>query len=99
MGAENSIASVTFGSPLKVAVKEPTGPKLGETTQTISQGKIPLTTNTAKSNPQVKNHLLAFSPMVDRTWALIMALSTEEIVSKRARPEIIKMIEKMSTNY
>lgn len=98
MGAEDSIAFVTSGSPLKVAVNEPIGPREGETTQTISQGKTPLTTKTAKSNPQVKNHLLAFCPMVDKTWALIMALSTEETVSNSINPNTTKIIDKKSIN-
>lgn len=95
-GADDSIAEATFGSPLKVAVKEPIGPKDGETPQTISQGKIPLTTKTATNSPQVKNHLLAFSPIVDKTWALIMALSTEDTVSKRTRPKTIKIMDRKS---
>lgn len=95
-GADDSIASVTLGSPLNVAVKEPIGPKDGETAQTISHGNTPRTTKTAIRSPQVKNHLFAFSPIPERTWALIMALSTDETVSKRAKPKTIKMIDKIS---
>lgn len=98
IGAEDSTASVTLGSPLKVAVREPIGPKLGETAQTISQGSAPRTTKTATKSPQVKNHLLALSPIVERIWALIMALSTDETVSKRISPKTIKMILKISMN-
>lgn len=94
-GAEDSTAWITLGSPLKVAVKEPIGPSVGETIQTINQGNIPRTTKTATSNPQVKNHFFAFSPIVERTWALIMALSREEIVSKRTSPNRVKTIDKL----
>lgn len=96
MGAEDSIACVTPKSDENVAVKAPMGPKEGDTAQTIAHGKSPLTTKTATSIPQSKNHLRACCPMVDKTWALIMALSTEETVSKRTKPATIKMIDKKS---
>lgn len=96
MGADASIARVTPKSEEKVAVKAPTGPKEGDTAQTMAQGKSPLTTKTATSIPQIKNHLRACWPMVDKTWALIMALSTDETVSKSTRPATIKIIDKRS---
>jgi len=34
--------------------------------------------------------------MVDKTWALMTALSMEETVSNRINPKTIKMIEKIS---
>lgn len=75
-----------------MAVRAPIGPKEGETAHTISHGKNPRIIKTASNSPQVKNHLFAFSPIVDRTSALIMALSIEEILSKSTKPETIKTI-------
>jgi hypothetical protein len=97
IGAERSMASWTAGSLLKVAVKAPTGPRDGIVAQTIRSGRTPLTRKTAISIPQSKNHWRIFLPMVERTSALMMALSMEETVSKRTKPATIKIMEKMST--
>lgn len=93
---ELSIASATAGSELKAAVKEPIGPKPGLTPQTMAQGSAPRSRKTAINSPQSKNHLLARRDMVERTSALITALSIEETVSKRIKPETIIRIDKIS---
>ena len=96
MGAESSIASMTNGSELNVAVSEPRNPKLGVETQMISQGNKPRTRKTAKRIPQSKNHFWARFDMVRNTSALMTALSILLIVSKRQSPRTIKMMEKIS---
>src|SRR3989344_2113698 len=95
-GADCSIASITLGSELNVAVNEPINPKEGLVNQMISQGSNPLTTNTAIRIPQIKNHLLAFWDIVLRTSALMTALSMPLTVSKRQSPTMIRIMEKMS---
>src|SRR6185436_6297255 len=69
IGAEASIELFTSGLPDQVAMKACQGPKLGLKAQTIAHGKIPRTTNTAKSIPQKRNHLRARAPMVPNTSA------------------------------
>src|SRR3989344_6958219 len=96
IGADNSTASCTFGSELKAAVTTPAGPSDGLVIQTIAKGNRPLSKKTAIKRPQTKNHRLAFSDMVDKTWALITALSIEETVSNNTSPITIKMMEKTS---
>ena len=97
---ELSIASATAGSELKAAVNDPIGPKPGLTAQTMAQGSAPRSKKTAIKSPQSKNHLLARWLMVERTSALITALSIEEIVSKSTSPETIIRIDKKSIfNY
>ena len=90
------MAAATLGSLLKVEVKAPTSPNSGEVAQTISQGRSPLTANTAIINPHNKNHRLAFSFIVRRTSALMMALSMLVIVSNTKSPPIIIKIDIMS---
>jgi len=51
--------------------------------------------NTAIKRPQTRNHLLAFCFIVERTSALMIALSMLEIISKRERPRIVRMIERI----
>ena len=97
---ELSIASATAGSELKAAVNDPIGPKPGLTAQTIAQGSAPRSKNTAIKSPHKRNHFLALLLMVERTSALITALSIEETVSKSTRPRTTKMIDKISIfNY
>ena len=96
MCLEASIDATTAGSDDKAAVKAPTGPKAGLTTQTISQGSKPLNKNTAIKSPEIKNHLLALADIVDKTSALMMALSTEEIVSNKINPATTKTIDRIS---
>lgn len=90
IGEDCSMASWTWGSLLKVAVRAPIGPREGLTPQTISKGKKPRTKKTAMRIPQMRNHLRAFSPMVLSTSALMTALSMELMVSKRAKPKTVK---------
>ena len=97
MGADDSMAVATLGSLLKVEVKAPIRPNSGEVAQTISQGRSPLTANTAIINPQSKNHFLALGFIVWRTSALMMALSMLVIVSNTKSPPTIIKIDIMST--
>ena len=53
----------------------------------LKKGKTPLTTKTAKNNPQVKKNFLNLSGKVFKTCAFIIALSTLEIISKRQSPK------------
>ena len=92
IGAEDSMASFTLGSLLKVAVSEPKNPKEGLTANTMIHGNKPRTTNTAKINPQSKNHLRDFWLMVDKTSALTIALSMELMISNKQRPRTVKTI-------
>ncbi len=96
MGAECSIAATTLGSEENVAVKVPINPSSGTVKKTIKNGSKPLIRKTAIKIPHIKNQRLAFFPMVDKTSALITALSIEETVSKRARPKTINVIETKS---
>src|SRR3989338_3002739 len=95
-GADVSIASATAGSLLKVANNASIGPSVGLTAQTIAHGKRPRTTNTAKRIPQIKNHRRAFSPIVERTSALMIALSILLIASNKQSPATMRIIEKIS---
>src|SRR4030066_931315 len=99
IGADCSIDSIPFGSLLKEAVNAPTGPSEGFTIQTMNQGKRPLTRNTEESIPQNKNHRRAFCCMVDKTSALIIALSILLIVSNNTNPATIKLIEIKSMSF
>ena len=85
-GAELSIASATWGSFEKVAVRAPRNPTLGRTAQTIRRGSNPRTRKTPIKRPHTRNHLFAHGFMVVKTPALMMALSMLEIISKRERP-------------
>src|SRR5512146_1554998 len=96
MGADLSTASTTEGSLLNVLISAPHGPKEGVVTHTISQGRTPLMMKTAKSKPQNRNHLRARAPMVERTSALMMALSMLLMVSKRQRPATMSRAESRS---
>ena len=96
MGADCSMAAMTSGSLEKVAVRAPTGPSGGVESQTISHGRRPRTAKTAKSRPQIRNQRFARSLMVERTSALMMALSMLVIVSKRTRPAMMRMMERIS---
>jgi hypothetical protein len=55
--------------------------------------------NTANKIPQIRNHRLAFSPIVERTSALIIALSILLIISNRQRPATVRIIKSMSMHY
>lgn len=90
------MAVITLGSELKAAVNAPTSPSSGFITQTIAQGKTPLSIKTANKSPQNKNHFLAFLPIVDRTSAFIIALSIEEIVSNKINPQTVSAIANRS---
>lgn len=96
IGEEDSTASITLGSLLKVAINDPIGPRDGVAAQTITQGRRPRITNTAKKSPQTRNHRLAFFPIVESTSALMMALSTLLMTSKRQSPATVKNIAKKS---
>ena len=98
MGDDCSIAAMTSGSLEKVAVRAPTGPSDGVESQTISHGSRPRTAKTANSSPQIRNQRFARSLMVERTSALMMALSMLVIVSNRTRPDTIRMMERISMN-
>ena len=74
--------------------------EFGLKAQIIVKGKTPRTTKTAINIPQVKNHFRARELIVDKTSALIIALSTDEIVSKSARPRMMsKMVNSIYTYY
>src|SRR3989344_7580108 len=96
IGADNSTASCTFGSELKAAVTTPTGPRDGLVIQTMVKGNMPLSKKTAIKSPQSRNHRLARSDMVDKTWALMTALSIDETVSNNINPATIQTIENKS---
>src|SRR5450759_1138424 len=95
-GDESSITFLISGLSLNVDVNAPTGPRVGFVAHTMSHGSIPLTTKTANSNPYERNHFLARSDIVERTSALITALSMLLIVSNSIRPTTISIIEKIS---
>lgn len=92
-GDDDSIAFATLGSLLKVETNAPRRPSFGDVNQTISQGKSPLTANTAMIKPQRRNQRRAFSFIVRKTSALIMALSMLVIVSKTKSPPTTKIID------
>src|SRR3989338_10409793 len=96
MGADSSITFATFGSELNDAVKEPKKPNEGLEAHRITHGSNPLTRKTAIKIPQSRNHLLAFLDIVERTSALMMALSTLMIISNKTSPKIIRIIENRS---
>ena len=96
MVADCSMAAMTSGSLEKVAVKAPTGPRDGVESQTISQGRRPRTANTAKISPQTRNHRRVRSLIVESTSALMIALSMLVMVSKRQRPAMMRIIERIS---
>jgi len=96
IGAEASMAAITAGSELKAAVNAPIGPSEGFVAQTIAHGSKPRSKKTAIKRPQSKNHLRAFCAMVDKTSALIIALSMEDIVSNKISPETTSTIDKIS---
>jgi len=79
-----------------VAKNASTGPREGVASQTISQGSTPRMMKTAKRRPQSRNQRRYFSCMVERTSALMMALSMPETVSKRQRPATIRMPDRRS---
>ena len=85
-GADSPIAATTAGSLEKVASSAPRGPSDGVVSQTISHGRSPRTAKTTMIRPRRRNHLRAFSPIVARTSALMMALSMPETISKTERP-------------
>lgn len=95
IGEECSIAAATLGSLLKVAVRAETGPS-PELNHTISQGRTPLTTKTAITIPQSRNHLLALLPIVESTSALITALSMLETTSNKTSPKTTRIIDAIS---
>ncbi len=92
IGDVASMAAAIFGSLEKAAVNTSIMPIPGFASQTMTRGKRPLTTNTAKKNPHRRNHRCAFLLIPPRTSALIMALSILVIISKRERPRIVRMI-------
>ncbi len=96
MGADSSMAAITAGSFENVAVSAPIGPSEGVVIQMISQGRSPLMTKTAKKSPHVRNHRRAHAAMVERTSALMMALSMLLMVSKRQSPAMVRMIDRIS---
>ena len=84
------------GSPENVAVSAPTGPRDGADIQTISHGSTPRIAKTANRRPQTRNQRRAFSDIVERTSALIMALSMLVMVSNRQSPAMIRRMERIS---
>ena len=99
IGADSSITFAISGSELNEDVKASIGPKLGLFAHNISQGSKPLTRKTAIKMPHIKNHLLALLDIVPRTSALMIALSTLIIISKRANPKTINNRENKSILY
>ncbi len=83
IGALDSIIFEASAFHEKVAVRDPINHNCGAVAKTISQGRIHLTTKTAISIPQIKNHLLYLGFIVDSTSAFIIALSILDITSKR----------------
>ena len=96
MGADCPIAATTAGSLENVAVSAPMGPRDGVDIQTISHGSAPRITKTANNSPQMRNQRRAFCDIVERTSALIMALSMLVMVSNRQSPAMIRSMEKIS---
>ena len=88
-GDDSSTSLCTSGSPLNVAVRLPMGPRAGFAAHTMSHGRTPLIRKTAINIPHRRNHLLAFFDIVDKTSALIMALSMLIMTSKSARPAMV----------
>src|SRR3989338_2387087 len=93
MGADSSITFAMLGSELNDAAKEPKKPRLGLFAHNITQGNKPLTKNTAIMIPHNKNHFLPFLDIVERTSALITALSMLITISKRLSPKRVRIIE------
>ena len=90
IGADFSIDSTTWGSPLKEAINASHGPSVGFVAQMMTQGNKPRTIKTANTIPQRRNHRLARAETVPRTWALITALSIELTTSKRTSQMMMK---------
>src|SRR3989344_2761548 len=96
IGADFSMISTICGSELSEAVNDPTKPRLGLLTHTMSHGNKPLTRNTAIRMPQRRNHRCPLGDMVLSTSALMIALSTLMMISNNASPRMINAMEKMS---
>ena len=88
-----SMEDKTKGSLDQAADKICIGVSVVLKAQIITKGRSPRTRKTAKNIPQVRNQRLAFAPMVCRTSALMMALSTDETASKSERPTIVMRAE------
>jgi len=93
IGADFSMDSKTKGSLDQAAEKICIGFRDALKAQIIAKGRRPRTKNTAINMPQVKNHRLAFAPIVESTSALMMALSTDETASKSDKPMIVNKAE------
>ena len=96
IGDDASIAFATDGSLLKVDANAPTTPRLGEVSQTISQGKKPSYGKYCYDKAPKQKPSSGFFFIVRRTSAFIMALSMLVIVSKTKSPPTIKRIDIMS---
>src|SRR5208337_4365387 len=95
-GADLLIAARTTGSLENVAVSAPTGPRDGADIQTITHGSTPPITKTANRILQTRNQRRPLSDIVERTSALIMALSMLVMVSNRQSPAMIRRMERIS---
>ena len=93
MGADFSIDSCTTGLLVHAADKTCIGDNDVLKAHIIKNGNKPLTKNTAIKIPHVRNQRLARAPIVESTSALIIALSMDEIASKRDRPIIVSIAE------
>ena len=78
----------------KAAVSVPEIPNFGFVANNIKKGRRPLTKKTEVRIPHVKNHFLALLLIPPSTSALMMALSILVMISKIARPKMIKILEK-----
>lgn len=95
-GDDFSIARTISGLLEKVSVRACRKDLFGKKSQTIRNGRSPLTTNTPNNRPQKRNHFRAAGFMVERTSALMMALSTLDMISKRERPSMANTAGKSS---
>src|SRR3989344_3246645 len=89
MGADFSMDSKTSGSLDQAADKICIGVRDVLKAQIITKGKTPRTKKTAMNIPQVRNSLRDRVPLVFKTSALIIALSTDETASKSDKPIIV----------
>ena len=91
-----STVCLTYSIEERVALSTSRGVSPGRTAQIIIKGKTPLTTNTANRIPQKRKKRRALADIVDRTSALIIALSIEVMISKRDRPKMVKTMSRIS---
>src|SRR3989338_8298208 len=91
--------SSTNGSLDQAADKICIGESVVLKAQTIIKGKSPRTKKTAINIPHVNNQRLARAPIVFKTSALMMALSTDETASKSDRPIMVIKAEKIIITF